>query len=71
MSHRDFSTSSPSQFDQKKNTNSVDKHCELSHFDKLDVSYASAIQHTFSKWSQVTACAKENDETIYSKIKNS
>jgi len=32
---------------QQKNTNSGDKHCELSHFYKLDVSYA--IQHTFSR----------------------
>ena len=32
---------------QKLNTNSSDKHCQLSHFYKLDVSYA--IQHTFSK----------------------
>ena len=37
----------PSQFDQKLNTNSGDKHCEFSHFYKLDVSYA--IQHIFSK----------------------
>ena len=36
-------------FDQKWNTTSGDKHCEFSHFYKLDVSYA--IQHTFSKWS--------------------
>ena len=30
---------------QQKNTNSGDKHCELSRFYKLDVSYA--IQRTF------------------------
>ena len=59
----------PSQFDQKLNTNSGDKHCEFSHFFKLDVSYA--IQHIFSKGDVKNSIPVESkwDGNIAMKIK--
>ena len=38
------------EFDQKYNTNIGDQHCDLSHFYKLDVSYANAKTHNVYHW---------------------